>query len=291
MHTFLRAIGFSNVKNRKSLDMILGEVMARPDRKRKYRINDGEEFIEITKKFGQSFGITLRGTYDEKGFFHVEHYFPYLEGEVESIREELTISKKSEDKEFAVMCDDIRLGVLLIFYLQNVIDYIKYIDYAGEMPPASIACLSGLSIEGKIILPVASTSVEEEQKNNIRANRSNLIIEARNGNQDAIDNLTLDDIDTYVEITKRALNEDLYSIVETSFFPYGSESDNYSILGTIIDYRIATNNYTGEIVCHMLLECNDLMFNICINQEDLYGMPSIGARFKGSVWLQGKVEF
>ena len=291
MHTFLRAVGFSNVKNRKSLDAILGEVMAHPDKKIQYRISETEDFTEITKKFGDSFGIIIRGIYDEKGFFHVEQYFPYLQGKYQSIREELTISKKSEDRAFAVMCDDVRLGVLLIFYLQNTIDYIKCIDMYGEINPVNTAYLSGLSTEGKIILPVVKTLEEEEESKRIRRDHNKMINEARNGDEDAIERLAVEDIDTIVEITKRIQNEDLYSIVDTTFYPYGSESDNYSIIGIIKDFKFSVNEFSGENVCVMKIDCNDIIFNICINEKDLYGMPIIGARFKGNIWLQGKVEF
>mgnify|MGYP002508789945 CR=1 FL=1 len=30
-------------------------------------------------EFGSQIGIAIRGEYDEKGFFYMEHYFPYCE--------------------------------------------------------------------------------------------------------------------------------------------------------------------------------------------------------------------
>jgi hypothetical protein len=39
------------------------------------------------------------------------------------------------------------------------------------------------------------------------------------------------------------------------------------------------------------MECNDLNFDICINEKDLMGSPEIGRRFKGTIWLQGKIAF
>ena len=53
---------------------------------------------------------------------------------------------------------------------------------------------------------------------------------AKEGNEDAINTLTLMDFDTYSMVTRRIQTEDVYSIVETSFIPFGSESDNYTIL-------------------------------------------------------------
>lgn len=290
MHTFLRAIGFSKINNRKSLDIILEEVIKHPDEKIGQKINDNEDFVEITKYFGNDYGITVRGVYDEKGIFHMEHYFPFLNGDVYSIKEELTISKKSEDRAFSVMCDDVRLGVLLIFYLQNVVQYINCIQVFEDLPKECQACISGLSTSGKIILPVDKCEDDFDLSEEKR-NHNKMVFEARNGDEEAIEQLAVEDIDMYMMINDRVKDEDLYSIVDTSFFPYGSESDNYAIIGTILEYKFEDNSYSGETICNMLLECNDIKFNVCINQEDLYGMPMIGARFKGTVWLQGRVEF
>lgn len=113
----------------------------------------------------------------------------------------------------------------------------------------------------------------------------------KKGNQEAIDSLTIDDIDLYAMVSKRVNKEDIYSIVETSFVPYGSESDNYTVLGTIIEWREVKNGETKEILYLMQLECNGLTFEICINKEDLFGEPQVGRRFKGTIWMQGMVDF
>lgn len=63
-----------------------------------------------------------------------------------------------------------------------------------------------------------------------------LIKQAKEGDQDAIDSLTLDEMDLSSQIRRRIKTEDLYSIVETTFVPYGSESDNYMVIGTIINW-------------------------------------------------------
>lgn len=41
----------------------------------------------------------------------------------------------------------------------------------------------------------------------------------------------------------------------------------------------------------MTLSCNDMIFDICINQKDLLGEPEEGRRFKGSIWMQGHINF
>ena len=121
--------------------------------------------------------------------------------------------------------------------------------------------------------------------------RTKLIMEARKGNQDAIDSLTIEDIDLFAMISRRAAKEDLYSLVETTFIPYGSESDNYSILGNILGMRLVKNLYTNEEVYQLELECNQILFDVCINKRDLVGIPEVGRRFKGTIWMQGRIDF
>ena len=121
--------------------------------------------------------------------------------------------------------------------------------------------------------------------------RNQLIAEAKKGNQEAIDSLTIDDIDLYAMVSKRIQYEDIYSIVDTAFIPYGSESDNYTVLATILDCTSITNTQTKEEVYVLQLECNHLIFEVCINKKDLLGEPQIGRRFRGTVWMQGNVDF
>ena len=104
---------------------------------------------------------------------------------------------------------------------------------------------------------------------------------------DAIESLTLDDIDLYTLVSRRALNEDLYSIVDTTFMPYGVESDQYSIIGNIVDVQVAHNTVSQEKIYTLDVVSNDINILIAINENDLEGIPRIGYRFKGNIWMQG----
>ena len=44
---------------------------------------------------------------------------------------------------------------------------------------------------------------------------------------------------------------------------------------------------TGEQVYQLLVNCNDLIYDVCINKLDLLGEPQPGRRFKGNIWMQG----
>ena len=251
--------------------------------------DDKMQLAELIFEVAPGIGIVVRGEYDAEGQFHMEHYFPYLKGTTVSALEEIFISKRVDTDAYTGMCDDFRLGVSLIFYLQNAVDYMKVDRRREQIPHPVIA--AGLAREGKILLPVKQDIRAEKIMNADLTHRSKLLSEAKKGNQEAIESLTLDDIDMYSSVSKRARREDIYSIVNTSFIPYGSESDNYTVLGTIESMRKEKNCQTEEEVYILQLCCNQMDFEICINSKDLLGEPQVGRRFRGIIWMQGFVDF
>lgn len=291
MHSYLRAIGFSNIDNRTDLNQLLDLVIEEATGIRSVQMGKSTDLTEISKVFGEGLGITLRGEYDRSGTFHMEHYFPFLMGQLVSTSEDVGINKRVDTEAYTGMCDDYRLGVSLIFYLQNVVEYLEKKNHNMPMNTNFPISLAALSLEGRTLLPIEK---DEVQVRNIKAEtkyRNNLIAEAKKGNQDAIDSLTIDDIDTYAMVSRRAKKEDIYSIVDTSFIPFGSESDNYSIIATIQECNLIQNTYTKEEIYDLLLSCNDISFRLCINKEDMLGEPAIGRRFKGNIWMQGNIAF
>lgn len=290
MHSYLKAVGFSNIKSRTQLDKIIGLVMDQPTEKYISKISRIEAITEIKRDFADGMGVAIRGVYDDKGFFHLEHYFPYYTGKTVTAKEDIIINKRVDTDAYTGMCEDVRIGVSLIFYLQNSIDYIEskgLKDNSRIMP----LTLTGLSTEGKILLGMNMDKQKIEHRQAEMKQRNQLIAEARAGNQEAIDSLTIDDIDTYSMVSRRSKLEDIYSIVDTSFIPYGSESDNYMIIGTILSWKLVKNYMTKEEVYQLFLSCNDINYGVCISKADLLGEPMVGRRFKGNIWMQGKVDF
>lgn len=290
MHSFLRAIGFSKLNNRSEVEKLVHRVTEEATMKHLLSLDNKSTLAELSLEFADGVGITVRGEYDEENNFHMEHYFPYYKGLNTSTREEVFISKRVDTDAYTGMCDDYRLGVSLIFYLQNNIDYMNAKHIGNNSRTHSIS-LAALAFDGKILLPVDKNETSDKSNKADMRQRNQLIAEAKKGNQEAIDSLTIDDIDMYAMVSKRIKLEDVYSIVDTSFVPYGSESDNYTVLGTITDMRMVTNQLSNEELYILNLDCNNLSFEVCINKEDLFGEPCVGRRFRGTIWMQGNVDF
>lgn len=290
MHRYLRSIGFSNINSRKDFEKILGIIMESPTSKHTLSLGHKHRLVQFNKDFMDGLGISVVGEYDEKGFFYLNYYTPYAVSNVVSSKEIVMINKRIDTDAYTGMCDDMRLGISLIFYLQNIVDYKKSSIKENTGRMVNI-CLSSLSTEGKVLLGLSNDKASDKKITQETRRRNKLIAEAKNGNQDAIDSLTIDELDIYASVIKRVKYEDIYSIVENSFIPYGSESDNYTIIGTIINWSTITNDFTKENIYSLLVNCNDLVFPVYINESDLIGEPMIGRRFKGNIWMLGYIDF
>ncbi len=287
----MRAIGFSDFSNRNRLKELLTDVIMNSD-KRAYTINQENVMLgEFCKNFADNMGIAVCGEFDENDKFIYDYYFPYLIGEGVTSQEDVSVERHAAKDSYAGVCDDLKVGISLIFYLRNMIPYVKA-QATGNLPiRGTTLTMSGLSVNGSIMMPILK---DEEQKRRVKQDsdtRSSLLAAARKGDEEAIETLTLEDMDMYTTISRKIQKEDIFSLVDTYFMPYGVECDQYSVLGEIVDMRMTTNNVTGEKIYILTISCNELTFDVCINIMDLFGEPQIGRRFKGVIWLQGFINF
>ncbi|MBD5500970.1 MAG: DUF3881 family protein [Lachnospiraceae bacterium] len=291
MHKYLRAIGFSKLTDRKELQKLLTDIVVNGT-DRAYTSNGEKTLLaEFSKDFAEGMGIAVCGEFDEDDKFTYDYYYPYLRGNIISSEEDVSVERHAAQESYAGVCDDIKVGVTLIFYLQNMIPYVKA-NNMGVLPiRGTTLTLSALSSQGSIMLPIMKTEKDLIKNKRAFMTRAQLIDAARKGDEEAIENLTLEDMDTYTAISKRIQKEDVFSLVDTYFMPYGIECDHYSILAEIVECNLVRNKLTEEEIYVMTLNCNNLIFEMCINKEDLYGEPAAGRRFKGIIWMQGFINF
>ena len=130
-------------------------------------------------------------------------------------------------------------------------EYIKEATLGGLNKSSISITFSGLALSGKILLPVAKDAGAADKRAKELRNRMMLMSAAKEGNPDAIESLTLDDIDTYAAVSKKEFRgEDIYSIVDTHFMPSGLECDQYAILGEILNIDTIENLFLpGKTLC------------------------------------------
>ena len=291
MHKFLRAVGFSKIKDRKELTALITSSIQNAQKRSYVTNNENVILAEFARDFADRIGIAVCGEFDDEDKFIYEYYYPYLIPSAVSTEEDINVERHAATYSYAGVCNEPRLGVTLIFYLQNMVPYIKY-ENENKFPiKGTTLSLSALSIKGQIMMPIAKTEEEKEVAKKKLNYRNKLINNARRGDETAIESLTLDDMDLYTTLSKKIRKQDIYSLVDTYFMPYGVECDLYSVLGEVVDSQKVINRFTDEAVYIMRILCNEIEFDVCINEADLLGEPAVGRRFKGNIWMQGMINY
>lgn len=292
MNHYLRAIGYNKLNSLLELNWILKDVIRNPAYRSVQSMKNGAYLAQFQKDLGNGYGISVIGEYPNnkhpEEHFVMEYYFPYYYGSGQTAEESMFIESCSDRLGYTGVSNNSNLGIPLIFHVQNIMDYRLYAHHCPYEPILTEVAYSGLSTDGVIILGFEDISAKEKTKQkNREERRGKLISAARNGDMDAVESLTLADIDLYSSVSKRSKEEDIYSIVDSYIIPYGSNSEEYSIMGTITRYTMEMNQLNNSNLHTMTVLANGIEIDILIHDEDLMGEPAVGRRFKGIIWLQG----
>ena len=91
-------------------------------------------FAEFSKNYGCDCGITVCGQYDENNVFYPDYYFPFFSRNRHYNTGECCDRETCRQRIFAGACDDLRIGVTLIFYLQNAAEYLQQHEKGNILP-------------------------------------------------------------------------------------------------------------------------------------------------------------
>ena len=141
-------------------------------------------FAQFSRFYGNDCGITVCGQYDDDNRFHVEYYYPFFRGTGITTQEQVTVERHADKDAFSAACDDLRIGITLIFYLQNAAEYMK--ESKKQLTGNQPLTLSGLAGEGKILFPVLKDKEAVKVEQESSKNRSSMIAAARNGDEEAM---------------------------------------------------------------------------------------------------------
>ena len=291
MHRFLRAIGFSKIKTREEFNNLIKKALDNPVASYYNLYKDDVVYGDKYFKVGNNMGLVVCGDIDSKDEFVWEYAFPCFEPSTISTNSRSSVDRQASRVAFSGICEDNKIGVTIIYYLINRIDYMKESLSGKESLNGVSVSFSALSDKGTIMMPLAKDILAKQKGGKKIKNRDKLIEAARQGDEKAIESLTIDDIDVYSTLSRRIKEDDLYTIVDTYFMPYGVECDLYSVMGEIEEINEVKNSVTDEIVYQMAISCNGMHIDVCINKEDLFGEPAVGRRFKGTIWLQGQLNY
>jgi len=293
MHKYLRAVGFSEPMKHIDKMNLFGDVIE----KASYRafLQDSEDddnlFSEMRLDLGDGYGVLLTGNFCGEQEFEFESLIPYVENPGISTHEESSVEMRTDGSSYAGLCDDLNVGAPIIYRLLNGVEFMRSGEPEIDLIPGVPLSLSGLSVEGTVMLPIYKTEQERRAVRDIASRRRRTISKARQGDQNAMNDLNNEERNTFTILYDRMDQEDLFTLVDTYFIPTGVECDLYSIVAEIRSCEMTVNPITLDQVCILTLAIDELSFTVAINSKDLLGEPLPGRRFKGVVWLQGILRF
>ena len=131
MHSFLKSVGYTVEGNPGEIEEIIRTTILKAEYRKEVKLKRGGKLIEYIRFTTDDSGIIVVGEEDEEKKFHYKYYFPFgvSAGSINP-EDEFYINKKVDSDAYTAMCDDPRVGMSLIFYVVNVVDFLKF--YKGE---------------------------------------------------------------------------------------------------------------------------------------------------------------
>ena len=131
MHLFLRAIGFAEFDAEGEKKLIESAAAQSPENNLLMKKNEYYGRAELLVPISDSTGICVYGALEDvkdgrASSFRPIYYYPMLMGSSRSDNDELSIERHYDKESYEVICDDLKPGVTLMFYLQNALDYLRY---------------------------------------------------------------------------------------------------------------------------------------------------------------------
>jgi len=288
MHNYLRAAGFSTFESERTVRDFLKNIVMTPENvSAEIVLEKGVLEREYKYPVNAYIGIAAVELCIDNDPGIMTYYYPYFNSFEITSYDNCYLERHSDKDTYEGIMEENENGLSLIFFVNNPFSYRQRPDIS-EHTAFNGTALTAFANEGKVLFPVANK--EELKDCDTSLEHTTLVEAAMNGDEDAIETLTESDITFINQINDRLETEDIYSLVEQSFMPVGIECDQYTAIGEISDIEESINDYTGEKLYLLKLSCNSVVFDLCIRQDDLLGIPEIGRRIKCRLWLQGKVN-
>lgn len=291
MHQYLKSIGFGNIRDKKQLIQIIRDVEESYTGHQLVTQDEVTDLCEFDKEYGEGIGIKVCGDMDIDEQFDYRYYAPYFTGSGVTSYANVSVERRIDREAYVGICEDTKVGINLVFYLQNMMEYLRERQIGGRSIKYSSVTLSGLCNEGTILLPVRKSKEQEREQQEEVHNRMLLLSAARTGDPQAIESLTLDDMDTYSKVSKRLISEDVFTIVDTYIMPYGIECDRYSIMGEILEYRLTRNEITREDILHYEIGCERIIIRCMCTKKRSHGRTGSRTQIQRKCVAAGKNQF
>ena len=196
MHNYVTAIGFMDVYDTPYMDKIIKDhiEMSAENNVVKYVKKEPGKSRFITAELDMPLlsdcdgnhrgGIKIRGKYNsDNGKFYYTNCFPYVVSNYSYYAESVSITMKKDSEGYLGIVSGQVSELSPIFFITNDIELISYNPEKSDFENVNVY-LTGLALEGKIILPANLNNKPEQTDSDV--NRGDLLGRALSGDRDAI---------------------------------------------------------------------------------------------------------
>ncbi len=291
MESSLTAIGFSELDEEYTVEDLLEQVLKDAEAQQFVEIEGKHILAEYTQKISENTYINARvgldkdttkkdskiEVYDCEAYVLSDRVLDVCDVEIECI---------DNIGAHYVICEEKTTSMQMIFWLQNVVEYLKGKRQHKTCTQINIAAIAN---EGTIILPIEQDEEDEQLEKEEREKIRDIIQLMKDGDEEAKQRLEAEEKELDQQLKERLYQEDFLTIMSRYFIPVTLQDAVYAVLGEIVDIKERENSKTNELMYDFTLNVNDVLMDVVISKKQLVGMPSIGMRFMGTCWLQGKV--
>lgn len=293
MESPLKAIGFRNVNEQEVLEDILEELLSNPTKQKAIQLSTDKILAEYIKEVAGNTYVVARVCLNKSSKnpnIQVLSCEAYVEAshtlEVEDVEVEGFDEVEGTDQSYYVVCEEKETAMQIVFWLQNVVEYL---EGCKKNLTCSQVNVVGIASEGTIVLPIEKDEEDELIEKEEREKMRLILQQMKNGDEEAKRILEQEEKDLDDQLKERLREEDFLSVMSGYFIPETLDEATYAVLGEILEIKERVNQQTDEKMFVFSLNVNDMILEVVISQRELIGMPSVGMRFMGTCWMQGKV--
>ena len=132
MHQYMKSIGFGNIREKKHLTQILKDVEESYTQHQLVTQDETTDLCEFEKEYGEGIGIKVCGDRDIDEQFEYRYYTPYFKGSGVTSYADVSVERRIDREAYVGICEDTKVGINLVFYLQNMMEYLRERQLGGR---------------------------------------------------------------------------------------------------------------------------------------------------------------
>ena len=125
MHKYTRAIGFGEEISGSMIRKVEEEVRTEFTSHERRILDESTDYCEFRKIIGERLELALYGMEDLDENFEKEYSIPVFQGKGITTYADVIVEKKIDKEAYVGICEDARVDISLMFYLQNPMEYVR----------------------------------------------------------------------------------------------------------------------------------------------------------------------